>query len=169
MKSWLKIYMKACRTSENKSPRAEGIRRVWRGLFPAHAAHGFTLVELLLSIIVLSVLIVGSAAMLSYVRMGVKQQEIKRLALIEANEIQERYWNRSYEELVILAGETVETSVSLNGVEHASSVSVGDVVEDGSWGRYVDLGVSVEYRSGQSVSLRSRRYENGLSKARVSP
>lgn len=128
---------------------------------------GFTLVEIMISILVLTVLVVGGAAALYHTGGGIQRQQNKREAIVAANSELEKLWSTTYTELGSAAGTTNVINVSVNGRTLPLSTAVSEQVVDANGDRYYELSVSVSPVPNDTVVLTSRRYERGLSKARV--
>ena len=138
----------------------------------ANSKSGFSLVEIMVSMLILSALAVGGAAVMYQTGGGIQQQQNKREAIVAANRVLESYWNTTYRAnangtgLTDVANSTIPLTASVNENTMPVLVAVSSEQVD-AYGKYYEILVSVAYTAGDTVAVTSRRYENGLSKAKV--
>lgn len=128
---------------------------------------GFTLVEVMISILLLLIMVLGGSAVMYQTGGGIQRQQNKREAVVAANSVLEGYWNTTYDDLGKLAGTPISTNVAVNGQDRTATIEISTEQNDGDGGKYYELQVSVPWMDGETVDLVSRRYERGLSKARA--
>jgi prepilin-type N-terminal cleavage/methylation domain-containing protein len=132
---------------------------------------GFSLIEIMVAIIILVVLALGGAAVMYQTGGGIQRQQNKREAIVAANRVLEKYWNTTYvanaagKGLADVVGSPIQETVLVNGNTMLGSV----MISSGTTGtdNYYEIMVTIPYMTGDDVVLTSRRYEKGLSKARV--
>lgn len=129
---------------------------------------GFSLVEVMVSILLLMVLVLGGAAVMYQSGGGIQRQQSKREAVVAANDILEGYWNTSYQNLGHDANNSITTNITVNGRSTASTIEVSPERDDEDAGNhYYEIHISVPWMDGDTVEIVSRRYEKGLSKVQV--
>ncbi len=126
---------------------------------------GFSLIEIMVAVIILTVLALGGAAVMYHTGGGVQRQQNKREAIVAANRVLEALWNTTYANI----GSSPETpsTVSVNGNTMATDVTISDEETNADGDNYYDIKISISYMTGDTVELNSRRYKKGLSKAVV--
>lgn len=127
--------------------------------------YGFSLIEIMVSILILVVLAMGGAAVTYHAGGGIQRQQNKREAIVAANSILEALWSATYESLG--TNPTIQTTAWVNGntMPVNGIISSEQINEDGD--KYREIQISIFYMEGDTVALTSRRYEKGLSKAPV--
>ena len=127
---------------------------------------GFSLVEIMVAILVLVVLALGGGAVMYQTGGDIQQQQNKREAIVAANLVLENLWNTTYADLG--SSPSTPISVTVNGITMTvSPVPILADQTDASGDKYHQIQVSVNLPTGEPVILTGRRYERGLSKARV--
>ena len=128
---------------------------------------GFTLIEVMVSILLLVVIIAGASASMYQTGAAIQRQQNKREAIFEVNTFLERLLNTTYAELVALDGTTDSGSVTINGNTMAYEVSVGHQL-DANGDSCMEVVVDIDHLGSQDdVVLTVRRYQYGLSKASI--
>ncbi len=126
---------------------------------------GFSLIEIMVSVIVLVVLALGGAAVMYQTGGGIQRQQNKREAIVTANRVLEALWNTTYASLG--ASPATPETVMVNGNTMPVVVTVSSEQTNADGDKYHDIQISISYMTGDTVELNSRRYEKGLSKATV--
>ena len=126
---------------------------------------GFSLIEIMVSVIILVVLALGGAAVMYRTGGDIQRQQNKREALVVANRVLEGLWNTTYADLG--ASPLIPAIVAVNGnsMPVSAVISSEQINVDGD--NYRDIQISISYVQNDTVELNSRRYERGLSKAKV--
>lgn len=128
---------------------------------------GFSLVEIMVAVLLLAVLALGGAAVMYQTGGSIQRQQSKREAIVAANHVIESFWNTTFADLGTLAGSSNSVNVTVNGQTQVSTISISAMTNDGNGGNYYEIHVVVPWIAGETVDVVSRRYEKGLSKARV--
>ena len=127
---------------------------------------GFSLVEIMVSVLVLVVLALGGAAVMYQTGGGIQRQQNKREALVAANSIMEGVWNRSYESLRADSGSTTSTNEVVNGINMAGSLVISAETNDVDVNPYIELQAEIDHLDAETdVVIKTRRYEFGISRA----
>jgi len=132
-------------------------------------SEGFSLVEVMVSIVLLLVLVLAGAAVMSQTGGGIQRQQNKREAIIAANTVMESVWNESYAINVARAGTTLNRTNTVNGVVMDVTITFGsEVVDAANNQQYVPIQVDVDHLgSSDDVVLSTFRYRYGLSRAEL--
>lgn len=126
---------------------------------------GFSLVEVMVSVLVLVVLLIGGASVMYQTGGSIQRQQNKREALIAANNVLERFWNRSYEDLRDNFADSVSSlnAASVNGQTMALNVAFSDELIDANGHPYIEITVDINHlSSGDDVVVVTRRYPYGI-------
>ena len=126
---------------------------------------GFSLIEIMVSVIILVVLALGGAAVMYRTGGDIQRQQNKREALVVANRVLEGLWNTTYADLG--ASPLIPAIVAVNGNAMPVSVVISSEQINVDGDSYRDIQISISYIQNDTVELNSRRYERGLSKAKV--
>lgn len=141
--------------------------RCYSALMKRKKQAGFSLIEVMIAIVILALVILGSAALVFQASGGIQKQQNKREAVVAANTVLERYWNVTYSTLLNdFAGSTETTTETVNGNSMTVTITFSnELVWDGE--SYIQILVDVDHATGEDIQLTSRRYEFGLSKASI--
>ena len=120
---------------------------------------GFTLVEILVSVLVLAVLAIGGAAIILRSRADIVEQQYKRAAIEVANaRMEELMRNWDYTNLAARVGSPIVQTVGLNGI---TNFTMTTTVADGGAGAdnclRVTVGVVYRQGTGHAVTLETLR------------
>ena len=126
---------------------------------------GFSLIEIMVAVILLVVLALGGAAVMYQTGGGVQRQQNKREAIVAANRELEVLWNTTYADLG--AGPATPATMSVNGNSMTLTVTISSEQTNADGDNYRDIQIVISYMTGDTVEINSRRYEKGLSKAKV--
>ena len=127
---------------------------------------GFSLVEVMVSIIILLVLALGGAAILAQTGGTIQRQQNKREATVAANTALEQSSSKSFEKLLEDAGSTQAEAVIVNDIDMELTIDTGQKITDVDGRDYVEVSARVSYLGvDDDVFITTRRYEYGLSKA----
>lgn len=128
---------------------------------------GFTLIEVMVSALILAVVLIGAAHLMMQTSITVKQQQLKREAIISAGTVMESFWGMAYDDLEDLDGSTRNLSIYVTGVALDVDVTV-DAVTDAEGMDCIEI-TAAAYRAQhvEEVRVTGRRYRQGLSQAAV--
>ena len=126
---------------------------------------GFSLVEIMVSILILTVLALGGSAVLYHTGGNIQRQQNKREAIVAANHVLEALWNMTYANLGSNPTKPATVSVNGNTMPVVVTILTGQTNVDGD--KYHGIQISISYMAGETVVLDSHRYAKGLSKAAV--
>ena len=127
---------------------------------------GFSLVEIMVSILVLVFLVVGGAAVLHQTGGIIQRTQNKREAIVAANYAMETFWNPNYDSLADIQGQQFSTNATVNGKSMTMTVDILTEQTDVDGHNYIDLRIDVDHLgSDADILLHARRYPFGLSKA----
>ena len=128
--------------------------------------NGFSLVEVMVSVVLLVVLVIGGAAVMYQTGGGIQRQQNKREAIVAMETVMEQYWNQSYPDLQTLGGSTINDTITVNGIAMDVTVDVSAEAADSEGNMYVELKIDVDHLgSSDDVVITTRRYEFGISRA----
>ncbi|HEY5653688.1 MAG TPA: type II secretion system protein, partial [Pontiella sp.] len=126
---------------------------------------GFSLIEVMVSILILGVLVIGSSMASYQIGGNIQRQQNKREAIVQANAILERdYWNKTFSELDGSVG--VSGTIDVNGRSMNYTTQLVSVDEDyDGINDYVEIRVDIDHMDAENdIVFVSRRYRHGLSR-----
>ena len=128
---------------------------------------GVTLIEVMIAIVILVVLVLGSAAVVYQAEGGIQRQQNKREATVAANQLMEVFWNKSYADLRDnYGGTSVSRTETVNGNAMSATISIGAEQPDVNGTLYIEISVDVDHRgAANDIVFVTRRYLYGINKA----
>lgn len=127
---------------------------------------GFSMVEVMVAVLLLLVLLQGGAAVMYQTGGGIQRQQNKREAIVAAEAVMERFWNRSYSDLQSIADSIITETVIVNGLTMNVPVDVGAESTDAEGKSYIEVSVEIDHLGpSDDILFTTRRYQFGISRA----
>lgn len=130
---------------------------------------GFSLVEVMVSMLVLAALVVGSAAVVYHAAGGIQRQQNKREGIVAVNEMMDSVWNQTYADLRQKQNTISTRNISVNHNTIAVTIAISAEATDLLTGeKFIQITLNMDPTgTGDHITLESRRYAYGLSKVRI--
>lgn len=130
--------------------------------------YGFSLIEVMIAVLVLAVLVLGSAAVVYRAGGGIQRQQNKRETIVAANQVLEIFWNMTYADLKgkYAGGSPIARTQLVNGNSLNASVVISEEKTDSHGEQYIEITLDLDHRGGtDDIVFVTRRYEFGLNGA----